>query len=565
MKSNRFRPLPSFLLLLPILGWLAAYLCHGIRRPWIDFIDFNGAVWSQSAHNILRAGLWPTFGAATGFYFGPLPIPASGFYLHHPPLLHLTLACLFAIFGEHEWVARAVPIACSLSSIVFLWFLVRSCAGARTATWGAAVFALLPMELRYGRMVNFEPCVLMLILAALLAFRMWCVSGRIAWRRAALTLLCVGLWVDWAMYLFALTACVILLAWRNPEGKRLARLILMLALVSIGCYFLRIRVLRPDAWSNLMYAFVYRIGSAGGIHFTEAQWLKMIAGNLARYFLPGGWALAAVGAWVTWKTSGEKEGLRWLGLACLAVAGMDAIFIACFQNESYIHDYIPYYLLAPVSIMAGIAIESTVRMLERRIRRPAFGSAGVAAALFILIAVGIGGTHEEKVLRRQFHILALSASEPPELIPMLGQTIRGDFPKNTVVLCNFLPIYSPELGYYAQRDLLNNMTEGRFWIGVAAKEKRPLGGVIWMNCGGAAGIVSHLPSGRRRFMRIGRDSFCIWSRNTASLPISKMTSRHRSPIMDSRSRAVLPHHSLISPLPPLHAFIIPNIPGPGVR
>ena len=135
---------------------LAAAFFANINRPWTDMLDFNGAVWSQSAHNILRAGLAQTSGASSGFYFGPLPIPPSGYYLHHPPLLHLAVTALFAVFGEHEWVARLLPIGCSLMSVVLLWSLVCSCAGSRTATLSAAVFATLPMELRYGQKVNFE-------------------------------------------------------------------------------------------------------------------------------------------------------------------------------------------------------------------------------------------------------------------------------------------------------------------------------------------------------------------------------------------------------------------------
>src|SRR6188508_3374459 len=79
-----------------VLVALALALSAEINRPWINGVDFNGAVWSQSAHNILRAGLAETSGASSGFYFGPLPIPAWGYYLHHPPLLDLAIAGLFS-------------------------------------------------------------------------------------------------------------------------------------------------------------------------------------------------------------------------------------------------------------------------------------------------------------------------------------------------------------------------------------------------------------------------------------------------------------------------------------
>ena len=160
-------------LLLAVLVWLGWVLSRDIQDPWIMNVDYNGAVWSQAAHNILRAGLIATWGQSSAYYFGPLPIPPSGYYLHHPPGLHLVLTALFALFGEHEWVARMLPISCSLASVILLWLLARSCVGIRAASLSAAVFACLPMELLYGKMVNFEPIVLMLILGALLCLRYW--------------------------------------------------------------------------------------------------------------------------------------------------------------------------------------------------------------------------------------------------------------------------------------------------------------------------------------------------------------------------------------------------------
>jgi hypothetical protein len=111
-----------------VLSWA---LFRNFMGPWIDAIDFNGACWSQSAHNTMRAGLLATAGVPSAFYFGPLPIPPSGYYTHHPPLLSLMLAGMFAVLGEKEWVARLLPIAFSPVGVVLLWTLMKDCAGRR--------------------------------------------------------------------------------------------------------------------------------------------------------------------------------------------------------------------------------------------------------------------------------------------------------------------------------------------------------------------------------------------------------------------------------------------------
>src|SRR4051812_4304596 len=275
--------------------WLAVVLCSEIDRPWINGTDYNGAVWSQSAHNTLRAGLVETSGASSGFYFGPLPIPPWGYYLHHPPLLHLAIAVLFSVFGEQEWVARLVPIGCCLMSLVFLWLLVRSCGGARLATLTGAVFACLPMQLRYGPMVNFEPCVLMLILGALLCLRCNSVTKKRAWRYGALTFVLVGLWVDWTMYIFVVAICAGWLGRRPRENRRFVILLLLTACLSGCLYLARIQFLRPDAWQNLFHTFMVRLGTGHGGHFTELQWATRLTDTIVSHFLPVVLLLAAAG------------------------------------------------------------------------------------------------------------------------------------------------------------------------------------------------------------------------------------------------------------------------------
>ena len=308
-----------------VLIWLTAALSANINRPWITALDFNGAVWSQSAHNILRGGFARTLGASSGFYFGPLPIPVSGYYLHHPPLLHLAITIMFAVFGEHEWVARLLPIGCSLASVVLLWLLVRSCAGSRTATLSAGVFASLPMELRYGQMVNFEPCVLMLILGALLCLRYWNLSADRRWKHFALGLIFVGLWVDWAMHIFFVSLC---LCWfgQSREGRRFARTLLILALVSAMLYLIRIRLLRPDAWENLSHTFVVRLGSRGptaSVNFSGYPGYSILC---LPYFFVLNWVLAAAGAAIVLRDRFRDEGLLWALHASVRVIVMDAIF-----------------------------------------------------------------------------------------------------------------------------------------------------------------------------------------------------------------------------------------------
>src|SRR3954467_14985214 len=87
---------------LTAIGFLAASLLHTINVPWVEEDNFYGALYSQAAHNNLRAGLAVTGGVPATLYFGPLPIPANAYYVHHPVLMPLIVTGGVALFGEKE-------------------------------------------------------------------------------------------------------------------------------------------------------------------------------------------------------------------------------------------------------------------------------------------------------------------------------------------------------------------------------------------------------------------------------------------------------------------------------
>ena len=88
-----------------VAAGFALYFARGLQRPWVEEDNWYGAVYSQAAHNNLRAGL-KAGGVPATLYFGPLPIPSQAYYVHHPTLLPVMVTASFAVFGEAEWTAR---------------------------------------------------------------------------------------------------------------------------------------------------------------------------------------------------------------------------------------------------------------------------------------------------------------------------------------------------------------------------------------------------------------------------------------------------------------------------
>jgi len=444
-----------------VLAALAVALCRDLARPWVADHDFNGAVWSQCAHNNLRAGLRATLGVPTGFYFGPLPIPAAGYYTHHPPLLPLAVTGMFAVFGEHEWAARLIPIAASLASVVLLWLLLRDLAGARAATLGAAVMAAQPMLLYLGQMVNHEMLVLPVMLATLLFFR----------RRqpvAAIAVLTLGFWIGWHVHIFAL---VLMGWWLGRREWRWAAITFGLAVVSLLAFAVITRWVRPDAWTDASAAAARRV-----LDVDLRQWCAAQGVFFSTRFVPVAWLLALAG--LVWM---RRQPVVWVltAAATLVVAGL--------PNFSYIHDYAGYYFLAPIGLLAGVALD---QLWKRR--------ALLAVAALVVVA-GWGVARAEWLRQMPFHILAWDAPEPRDLIPHLGREIQRSFPETTRVQLNFMPVYGPQLAYYAQRQLDNNLT-------VFAPD-RP--GVIW------PGAPAAVPAGEHREVIVSGQRFSFWTPQSA--------------------------------------------------
>lgn len=493
-----------------ILAFFIYSLTDDIDRPWVNQIDFNGAVWSQAAHNILRAGLIETQGASTAFYFGPLPIPDAGYYLHHPPLLHLSVAAIFSVLGEHEWAARAVPIVCSLASLALLWLLICNTLGHRTAVFCTAILVALPMMLRYGAMVNFEPVVLTFILLSLLALRYWETSGSLLWKWTFFASLLVGMWVDWAMHLFAL---VLFAWWMTRPGRparRLAWAVMGITVFSGLAYLIHTQFLRSDALKDLHNTFLVRVASDENYKFTFAQWCHKVTGSIVRHYLWSNLLLAAVGIIITWRRRRDNEGLRWIGWACFMVFAMDAIFVGVFQNDSYIHEYIAFYFVIPVAVMAGIALEEAARFLETAARGRLHVVGNAALALLIILSISWGEIKTE-AMEGRFCILDLAKKESPKLIPSLGAAIRKHFSPHTQVLCNFMPYYGPQLQYYAKREIASNLSDPQDWKPFLQKVKGPVGGIVWMGDEDASAILANLPPGKKEFVQLENENFCVWT------------------------------------------------------
>ena len=496
------------------IAFLATSLLRTINVPWVEEDNAFGAAYAQAARNNLRAGLSVTAGVPATFYNGPLPIPADAYYVHHPVLFPLFVTAAVATFGEKEWAVKLPSILCSILSAIFLWVLVKAAMSRRVAAFVVAIFVTLPMELHYGDLVDYEPCLVMWMLAALVCLRKWELRRTARW--AILTAVCCAgaLWTDWPGYLFTGAIAIWLLLKRETQSRRLAVMLLALALSSGILFLFQIRYVNPEAWRDLWTALTMRAGtglqpgstaksSSGDARFGFWEWLQRILQALNQDYLPMTWPLVLFGAIYLFRQR-NAFGPRWIGTAVVVMAAAGIPYLVILRNWSFIHDFASFSAIGSLAILGGLGVEAIWQWIEKWSR---FVAAFAVALFFPMIAWA--GFNRAEDQRSQFRILVEASREPANLIPDLGRHLATIFSADTKILCNFDPYYSP-LSYYAGRTILRNLATPDDWKFATESDREKFGGVIWLDAPAAAEIISALPSGELSEIEIDGVRFAIW-------------------------------------------------------
>lgn len=413
-----------------VLGLQAGEAFVGRHEGW------NAAVYSAAARAHLLYGLGTT---RLGVIVNGDQVPPAGFiyYTNHPPLLPLMLAASFAVFGEREWAARLVPILCSLVSLWLVWRIGVRLRGQAYGLLAAAVFALVPMNAFYGRMVDHEAPVLTAVLAALHAYLRWRDGEGRGGFLASLLWLAVAMAIGWPGYYMAgLLAAHHLLAARGARRDRRVLLYPVLALVSFGVFLLHVLWLRgAGGFDELVAQFVTRT-SAHTADFTEGaarrfSWpgfAVLWAGRAYKLFTLPVLVAALFELWDAARRRGDPAA-RARGIALLLTA-FAAVHLLLFRQGAWVHDYWGFYLSAPLAFLAAGGVLGLVP------GRPAPRVAAFFLLLFVLAALP--------------RIRALHAADDEQVMPF-ARLVAAHAHHGELVSTNE-GFVKPQVAWYARRD-----------------------------------------------------------------------------------------------------------------
>jgi hypothetical protein len=291
-------------------------------------------------------------------------------------------------------------------------------------------------------------------------------------------------------------------------------MIIGLALVSVVLIFLHIRMVRPDAWRDAFEQLKFRLSADPGktarfgTRVTAAEWFLRQGEFLSRGILIPFWLMAIAGSVCCWRKRRTCPGLARLGLLTSMLFSTAVLYLVMCRNVAYSHGYAIFYLLLPVALMSGVALEAALEWWEARAGAQWVRHAGLATAVTSLAVMCALGYLQSRAYHSRYYILEWESSEAEDLIPSLGRAIGERFAANGHVLCNF-PWQSQQLQYYAQRVIVFEKITYADWQPLISSPKTA-GGIIWLGAAEAERLLDALPEGEREIVAFGTHTFCFW-------------------------------------------------------
>lgn len=365
--------LPFVLILL-----LATYLITlNVTSPWQSMHEDNGTLNERIALNHLRFGLGVTKGQdlldlEAKQSFGPQGVSEAAHFAYflsgpthpqvygdHPPLLGLTIAGSFLLFGLHFWVERLVPIVYSLLGLIVFYALVSFVFDLGIARLAALLYATFPMLAYFGRNVSHEAPTLCWALLLLLGYVRWRTQPRRRWLALMAVAVVLGGAYGWPLFYFAPILWGLDTLLERRVDWRLARATVLPALITLMLVMAQLVWALDGDLLRLSAMFAYRTsGSEHGTAGTTIVWLQQITLWNAEGF--GGWsqlALPLALCFVAARASVERWSLRVRVVAISGLWGLSHILI--FRNGALVHAYWQFYLLpfyALVLAWAGMTL-----------------------------------------------------------------------------------------------------------------------------------------------------------------------------------------------------------------
>ena len=433
-----------------VLALATGLLCHDITEPYTGLHEWQSAFMSSVARNHVRYGYVAT---RLGVVENEGVVPAAWFRHDpdHPPLVPILVSFSFRIFGEHEWSARLVPIILTLGSTVLMYLLGQALAGPGLGLVAASIYALLPMNAYFGRVVSHEAPTSFFSLAVAVSYLYWHRTRRPLYFGLALASFVLGALCDWPAYYLA--GILPLHHVLSSRGRRMWKVLLfpITAILLFGLHLVIAYSLQgPMALTYLGAKFLFRTKlevtptlQALGITpsaatFTWGEFLTKQLQQADILFTPVVLILAVGGLYDLSRRRGVAGAPDRLFLMALLVFGVT--HVALFPQAAWQHEYTMFYCSSALALLAGVGA------LSLGWKGPQLRALGILGLLFVLAAL-----MRTRMLYRQHNY------DIARLAPLVKEYTRP----GEQVVTNAMAIYgeAPQIAYYSERDVFGPVVQ----------------------------------------------------------------------------------------------------------
>ena len=344
---------------------LRSYKIHEALGDWHSWRQADTA---SVAREYVKAGhidlLHPQFHDLSSIPSG-LDNP-SGWRMVEFPLrdaLHAWIYLHFPSLGFLE-IGRGLSIAFSSATIVIIYLIVVLLSGPLAALSSALIYAILPYNMYYGRVILPEPMLVMFTMLTLLLYIKYCDTKKLLyWLTGLLSLACA--------LLLKPTALIILLP---MVGYFLASSTKNLKLFFTSLLFALAIV---PYWLWRQHIASYREGipasswlfNSNGIRFKGA-WFRWLFGERIGKLILGYFGLIPLGFGLTKLGDKAKETFVYGGLLLGSLA-----YLAIIATGNVQHDYYQIQIIPTIAILTGVGISSMLTLKK--------GLGKVAMAIFV--------------------------------------------------------------------------------------------------------------------------------------------------------------------------------------
>jgi hypothetical protein len=442
----------EYLILALILILATVLNCYRIAEPaWDDthghrILDGHQGTslveFSLIARNYLKFGYLRTkLGQVTNY--GQSGSEDFHYRIDNPPLLPLLISLSFRLFGVQEWSARLIPLLSSIGLLFIVYWLGHKLGGKRVALGASFLFALLPMQVYYGKMP--APHILSSFFSwlAFVFYLFWI-------GREGQTRYYIGMYLSfllaalsgWVGY-FVVPAILLHYVACEYKKTRDLRFVLSLAIMPVVLFAIHLGwaclLEGREGLNKLLDLFLFRALSGGASEgrFAFTLWdLYAVGYTRSGLFFTGTVCVLSILWLIGWLIAPFWKRLsRWdMFIPALIVFGLSHNLV--FRNLAYIHDFTMLFHFAPLfAIAAALGAQFMVNKV--------LANKWTWTIPFILTVGYCFGTQSASALR-QLHKVAILPD-----IYLLGTKISETAGENTKVLASFGLDY--RMGFYADR------------------------------------------------------------------------------------------------------------------